>query len=623
MLRTSFLLALVAGPLALAACGGSSGTSGDDPSLGNNGRTTGAGGAPGQGGATSQGGGFTTTTTHAGGTSSHGGAGPSGGAGQGGAGGSVPSCSQGTVQCDGNVKKVCDGQGGYSDVIDCSLQGGLVCIDGFGCATCKPGTGSCVGDVGTTCKADGSGYETETCDALQGTACDGATGHCTGACSAKSLGKSYIGCDYYPTVTANLVAELFDFAVAVSNTTASPATVTITKGAQQVSQVTVAPNSVEVVTLPWVPQLKGPANNGGQAFPSSILVKQGSYRLRSTQPVTVYQFNPLQYSKNGVSSYSNDASLLLPHNAWTGTYFVASYPTFMSMSGLYAVTAAEDGTTVTVKAGPSSAIKGGVGGLDGAGNGQVALAAGDVMEIVTSNGDLTGTEIVADKPVQVIGGHQCTFIPQNVGYCDHIEESMFPFETLSTSYLVTAPVIPTQPQPKVEIVRIIATTDNTNLTFDPPKPGAPASIAKAGSFAEIVNDAGSFQVTGDQPILVVQYMEGQDAGGGSGDPAMALAVAKDQFRGDYLVHAPTNYEKSYANIVAPTGVDVLVDGAPVQGFSPIGNSGFSGATVALSNGGDGNHTATSAKAFGIQVYGYGQYTSYWYAGGSNLTKLHN
>ena len=35
----------------------------------------------------------------------------------------------------------------------------------------------------------------------------------------------------------------------------------------------------------------------------------------------------------------------------------------------------------------------------------------------------------------------------------------------------------------------------------------------------------------------------------------------------------------------------------------------------------GNHTVSASQAFGISVYGYGQYTSYWYPGGLNLADL--
>ena len=116
-------------------------------------------------------------------------------------------------------------------------------------------------------------------------------------------------------------------------------------------------------------------------------------------------------------------------------------------------------------------------------------------------------------------------------------------------------------------------------------------------------------------------MLGQDAGGGSGDPAMALAVATAQYRNYYLFHAPTNYESNYVNITAPDGAVVTLDGQPVGGFVPIGTTGYSIARVQLSNTGTGNHAITSAAKFGISVYGYGQYTSYWYPGGLDLTHI--
>jgi hypothetical protein len=168
------------------------------------------------------------------------------------------------------------------------------------------------------------------------------------------------------------------------------------------------------------------------------------------------------------------------------------------------------------------------------------------------------------------------------------------------------------------------TQPNTTLSYDPPQGAAPTSIAKAGGFIELAGNAKDFQITADQPILVVQYMEGQNAGGGSGDPAMALAVTKSQYRTQYLFHAPTNYEKSYVNVVAPQGAEVTLDGKVIDAtqWKAIGTTGFSVARQNISNAGTGNHTASSTQPFGISVYGYGQYTSYWYPGGSNLALLH-
>lgn len=542
-------------------------------------------------------------------------------------------CLVGAIQCEGAVAKICDGHGGFTDPLDCAATS-QVCADGLGCLACAPGTGSCEGETGTFCVGDGSGFGTEICDPVQGMTCNQDTGRCDGACGLAALGKSYIGCDYAPTVTANLTdSAVFHFAVTVSNTSKHPAAVTITQGQATIAAVLVGPHSVEIVNLPWNEALKGPTSTSFTPFPASVAVAKGAYRLRSTQPVTVVQWNPLEYQSGPELSYSNDASLLLPATAWTGTYRVVARHHFKGMSGFYAVTAREDGTTVTVTPGPGGGIvKAGIAGIGTDGNGQVLLDAGDVIEVVTDGSadpgdpnDVTGTLISADKPVQVIAGHQCTYVPDDVGACDHLEESMFPYETLASRYLVAAPLSPTgDGMARPERVRIVATQPGTTLTYDPPQPGAPASIALAGAWVELPDTAASFQVTANLPILVAQYMEGQEQLGGAGDPSLSLAVSTAQYRSSYLFHAPTSYAMNFVNIVAPVGAQVLLDGqaVPAESFSPVGNSGFAVSGRLLYSAADGSHTASSAVPFGITVHGYGQYTSYWYSGGLNLARLH-
>lgn len=104
---------------------------------------------------------------------------------------------------------------------------------------------------------------------------------------------------------------------------------------------------------------------------------------------------------------------------------------------------------------------------------------------------------------------------------------------------------------------------------------------------------------------------------------MTLAVPVEQYRLDYQFHAPTNYESNYVNITAPTGATVTVDGTPVDAglYTPIGASGYGVARIALSNAGNGSHTASSSDPFGITVYGFGQYTSFWYPGGLDLNVI--
>jgi hypothetical protein len=469
------------------------------------------------------------------------------------------------------------------------------------------------------CKPDGTGYTSVDCDPDQGLTCDAVSGACSGPCAAQVIGKSYIGCDYYPTVTANVVSENpFHFAVSVSNTSVNPANVKVTQGAAVIATATVAPASVAIITLPWVSALKN-------SYSSTEIVPSGAYRLRSDQPVSVYQYNPLEYTLGGQFSYTNDASILLPVSVWTGNYRVSSWPTLSTgLPGFYAVVASENGTTVHLTAPPTGGTASAGAGVDAAGNGTVTLNQGDVIQVFSggsgANGDLTGSLVAADKPVQVIGGHVCTYLPDPVCCCDHIEESVPPLETVGNEYMVTAPLITAGSTPVQEVVRILATADNTTLVYDPPQPGAPASIATAGSFVQLTGTAADFKVSANAKILVSQFMEGEQ-NVGSGDPAMTLAVPIQQYRKVYLFHAPVTYQANFVNVTAPTGATVTIDGQAVSGFTPIGGSGFAVARVSLSNAGNGTHAVLSAVPVGISVYGYGEYTSYWYPGGQDLAKL--
>jgi len=156
---------------------------------------------------------------------------------------------------------------------------------------------------------------------------------------------------------------------------------------------------------------------------------------------------------------------------------------------------------------------------------------------------------------------------------------MFGVETLGTHYLINAPAVTSEPQGKVEVVRVIATASNITLTYDPPQAGAPTTIANAGDFIEIPANNQTFAIQASDKILVAQYMEGQDAdGAGTGDPAMALAVPVEQFRTDYLFQAPISYESNYVDVLAPMGAQVVLDGVPLA-FTAIGTTGYGLARV--------------------------------------------
>jgi hypothetical protein len=595
------------------------------------------------------------------------GSGPNPGAGADGGGGTgaqLP-CAEDRVLCMGDVARVCDGTGGYKETIDCS-ESGEVCVSSrasttgrvllLGCVQCVPGESSCADGTGLLCREDGSGFDAFECDPQQGMTCE--PDGCKGACAPPEVTTSYIGCDYYPTVTLNPVWSGFDFAVAISNASDAPADVIITRGEQTVRELQIGVHALEVVPLEWVTALKGGDQDACQIPPEpgdSRVVADGAYRLRSNRPVTVYQLSPLQYElgadgdippgcpvgtecPGGVVpeclSYTNDASLLLPATALTGDYTVMSWPSRGNTASFFAVTATADGTRVSLQ-GRGSFRPGD--GVDRAGAGEITLDRGDVLEVLASHGDesedASGSVVRADKPVQVIGGHSCANIPDpSTAACDHLEEAMFPTQILGSDYVVSFPAAVASESP--HLLRITAVKPDTRIEFDPPiadpvtlGPDSDPYELRIGSFSRSAPDEREppldLRVTADRPILIAQYMQGQTSvPSGAGDPSMSLAVPIEQYRTQYTFTASPTYDSNFINVIAKIGSDVLLDDEPLDGdASDVGDSDYQVIRTRLPQDGGGVYQIRADQPFGLVVYGYGRFTSYMYPGGLDLRRI--
>lgn len=555
----------------------------------------------------------------------------------------VMGCLPGAFRCDGSRALDCDAPD--DPMVDCASQG-LVCTVQLGCAACQPLEQTCQDGKATWCTLEGELFEYD-CDELQGLSCE-ADG-CRGECALPELTDSYIGCDYYPTVTMNPVWSGFAFAIAVSNASQDEAVVTVTRGDSMVDQVTVAGGQLEIIELPWVDELKRGDVDACQSTPApgaSSVVQDGAYRVRSNEPITVYQFSPLRYvldpapaecpviadcpaapdgAETRCLSYSNDASLLLPATALTGAYTALSWPALENRASFVAVTATEDQTRVEFF-GDAVFDLGDV-------SSPVTLDRGDVLQLVSAHGqtngygvDASGTRVRADKPVQVLSGNGCAQVPTaSTNNCDHIEHVMLPEDTLGSTYFVTFPKYVDDVQPAPHVVRVLPIEPDTQVRFEPPLVPS-ITLSPGGGPLDVVmdlTDVTDLYVEGDKPIIVAQYMQGQGAlpSGFVGDPSMSLAPPIEQWRSDYLFTAPTQYVANFANVIAPVGAAVSIDGnsLPESDFEPIGDSGFAVARVLLS--GTSVHTLQADEEVGLVVYGYGLFTSYMYPGGMDLERI--
>ena len=450
-------------------------------------------------------------------------------------------------------------------------------------------------------------------------------------CIQAATAHSYVGCEFWPTITANPVWTEFDPAVIIANGGTADASVTIDGPAAFHKDVTVGAGKLETVLLAWVPGLKGPefsiANTSGGRLNYSMRVNGGAYHVKSTVPVTAWQFNPLQYTKDqcpenpgvtGCLSASVDASILLPATAMTGNYRIFAYSSknegdqWGSVPGGMAITATTDNTTVKVQLGPRCGVEifptTDLGTCVSASqNGDIpaknrmeiytlAMNAGDVVQLVgawaqypqTHNADVSGSVINADKPVQVIAFNAIAQLPDySVANADHMEETVLPSEVLGNKYIVVPPTTPNG-NAVGHVVRIYGNVDGTNLTYPEGKPAGAPDMINAGDVVQIpalpvgqpatecmrvanhcmLPDA--FIVEGDQPFAVASFMVGgtlqmpnTDATNSQGDPSMTMEVTPAQFRKQYIFLAPADYLENFADILVPRGADVVLDGAPL------------------------------------------------------------
>jgi len=236
-------------------------------------------------------------------------------------------------------------------MVDC-LKTDEVCAPYIGCSFCIPGKITC-GESNNIvqCRTDGSEFdEIDQCDATANQHCDAIHGGCANLCDAAEDSKSYIGCEYYavPTINSELRAAFFereqsnpfDFAVVIANPQAVNAEIVIERDGSVVYQDSLEPDEVATIVLDWIPLLLTGVleKDDSEANARSVKVKEGAYRIRSSVPVTAYQFNPLRFQEEvegqNVYSYTNDASLLLPTYALTGNYVVVSQPTRLVVSSV-------------------------------------------------------------------------------------------------------------------------------------------------------------------------------------------------------------------------------------------------------------------------------------------------
>ena len=246
--------------------------------------------------------------------------------------------------------------------------------------------------------------------------------------------------------------------------------------------------------------------------------------------------------------------------------------------------------------------------------------------------DLSGTKIVTDRPVSVFSGHQCGYVPRNVGGCSYLIEQILPTALWGNVYY-TAPFA----KKRSFTVKVIAANNNTIVNIYCNNM-MESHVINEGQFVNRASQLKEYcAIYSNKEVLVVQFSHGGNEDYGIGDPMMTLVPATNQYMNKFDFSTIRNPIGSgyyhYVNIIAmeqyyqsdmiylvSEGVKrslVKLQWVPIQ----VNNNIKAYATQVNIREGVAQifHTNASAQLMAI-VYGFATFDGYGHVGGIGMSK---
>jgi len=296
------------------------------------------------------------------------------------------------------------------------------------------------------------------------------------------------------------------------------------------------------------------------------------------QPISVYVLNHRHYSADGY--------LAIPTSAWGREYIHLSYYDFHedlyggeSRGGGFIITAAEDNTKITINLkGVGDKVGKTLGGQTIPKVYSITLHRGQLY-VVMGDGltrgqfDLSGSKIVANKPVGFISFHKRTLIPSFDLYNGRnmLVEMIPPTSAWGKQYAT----VEFARKGRGDFFRVICKEDNTTFHIKWYDIGdgrlvgqqGPITLKKSGDFYEYLETfvpqgmpnvmesiKGTSTFEADKPILVMQYSYSTDWDNAPEfDPFMILVVPVEQFVPGTVFQTPekeSQFLTNWFNIVA-------------------------------------------------------------------------
>lgn len=329
--------------------------------------------------------------------------------------------------------------------------------------------------------------------------------------------------------------------------------------------------------------------------------------ITANDPISVYAVN--------AGAAVADGALAYPEESYSSEYYVASYEGLSaSAPASFIIVAAENNTIIEIT--PS---------VDTRGPHQagimytVSLNKGETyMEFGTKDFDLTGTHIKArdKKKIAVYSGTKCVNIPKGCAACDVLMEQVIPVDRLGKKYLV-GPFSDKTVTPKYTY-RIVSTENNNKIFVN----NVLLKTLKKGEVYTKFDETDPLCITSDFPIMVIEYTQGSNCTT-IGDPAMVVMPPVEQFidRVNYATPTYKGFLDHHVYVLIKKGTTLKINNVPVQPtkFSTFNScSDYQYANIDLSAG---NYLVECNEGFLMVAYGYGNFISYAYIGGTSFRNL--
>ena len=348
-------------------------------------------------------------------------------------------------------------------------------------------------------------------------------------------------------------------------------------------------------------------------LPSSLQVQSNAERNKGiyikaegNKRIVVYGLNYRSRTSDAFLALPCERSAVDQYEYYALTYHAST----ITLPSNILIVACEDNTTVTA---PSTTV----------------TLNRQQTYLIKDTRDLSGTRVVSTKPISFFSGHQCTYIPTGISYCDILTEQVPPTNTWGIFFLGASFL----GKSSGALYRVLTAHDSTTVIVNCTTMARPTTytLRTAGSWREFNAPANSFcSIESNNPVLVMEYAKGFDLDN-VGDPLMTMIPPVEQYSNNYVFNVLPEFSTNYITIyVAPEYFQperIFVDNSNLLNNSWTAVYCSTGTLCgyvtrqSLSAGEHSLYHEDTDGRVGVSAYGFNRANSYGYPGGLQLTPV--